>query len=88
MTEATEPTFADRMSEDYTGVVAKLAAKLRQMADEVERRSIRTNLHDMKPDHAYHAGDTVHTLSWGFANLNLERLISAAAEADRAARSE
>lgn len=86
-TDAPE-TFAARMSEDYQNVVAKIAAKLRQMAEEVERRPVRDNLHDLKPDHSYHAAETAHTLSWGFANLNLERLISAASEADRAARSE
>lgn len=58
---------------------------LRRMADEVEREIVARERFGYGPNqlHQATAGAVVHTLSWGFANLNLSRLIDRASEADR-----
>lgn len=83
---ADQPMAVQHFTAEYHRVVARLANHLRELADEIEQRQLRRNLHDLKTDHAAHAARTLHTLTSGLANLGLDRLVEAAADADRAAR--
>lgn len=84
----TEEHVTTAMHAQYVESVNRVAARLRQTADEIERRgtNVRPNLRDMQPDYASAVGDVMHALTTGLGNLHPDSLIRIAAEADRYAR--
>lgn len=77
--------YAKNRSDAFSDKVQFIADKLRLIADEVEREaSVKVDISTMVPDHARSASEVVHKVAWGVANLHLDGLIMAAAEADRA----
>jgi hypothetical protein len=64
--------------------IRNVAAKLRSLADEVERATYAVD-HVGKPGRASYglaAVEVHHALAWGFANLNADNMIRYATDAD------
>lgn len=80
--------IAKHLARFYSRQVARIAAQLRDMADEVERRGncVYDSSQDSKPDYVNAAGQVVHKVQWGVANLPLDTLLIAAADVDREVR--
>lgn len=75
---------ADSAHERYQRNAAKIAADLRSIANQVERDAeVRETFHGAPP-HSWAAQQVQHAVLWGLANLNLDGLTNAAAEADAA----
>lgn len=76
-----------RLSKMYTERVATIAEGLRRLADEFEREATPSGVKraDGLPAHATAAGDALHALFWGVANLHADSLVAYAAQADRVA---
>lgn len=67
----------------YERDVAHIARKLRDMADEVERRGRKLGpAGEGERPHSDIAAHLTHTIGWGFANLHLDDLVRDAAKAD------
>jgi hypothetical protein len=89
MTAMTPGDRGDPMSdaewtrEQYDEKVAEIAGRLRRLADEVEReakaRPSILSAPDDRPDYINAAGRVINSAAWGFANLNLDSLVSRAA---------
>ena len=79
-----KPNLTATAAAHYNAHVARTAAHLRRIADEVEREGTATNAfrgwHKGEHDYVYAAQQVVHTVTWGVAHLNLPGLISYAAE--------
>lgn len=88
--EPRDRSWAGMSAAHYNRQVWRLAASLRELAEEVERRGVARpgfiGPHDEHPEYVDAAHRVVHTVMWGLANASLDGLISAASEADRAAR--
>lgn len=72
----------------YHREVDQVAARLRSLAEEVEKRGHRVydNPSDGEPDYLSAATEVVHKVQWGIANLPLDTLLSGATEVDRYVR--
>lgn len=83
-------TWAGMSAAHYKRQVGRLATHLRDLAERVEHEGVaRPGLvgeRDGKPEYVYAASQVVDAVVWGLANAGLSGLISAASEADRAAR--
>lgn len=67
------------------GAINETAAGLRRLAERVERTAADVPLVGTGPGrttYAAIASDVVHEVTWGVANLNTERLVREAADAD------
>lgn len=85
-------SFSDNQKQRFQSKVTAIAAALRETADDVERLGqlnprnkeigfpLRDGLHQMA------ARRILHRVIWDMANLNLDCLVSTAAEADLAIR--
>lgn len=72
-------------SEAFSDFVRHIAERLRRLADDVEREAdVKNDLSTLLLDHARSAGEVVHKVAWGVANLRLGDLVAEAAAADRA----
>jgi hypothetical protein len=77
--------FPQRMSDRYSDKVRRVAAKLRQVADDVERSATPpTDIHSRKANHARGAEDVIAMVLWGLANSGIDGLVARAGEADEA----
>lgn len=77
--------YVKKQSERFSNRARSTAEGLRKIADDVERRSkVKPDIRTMIPDHAKAAEEVIHTIHWGIANLNIDGLVRAAADADRA----
>lgn len=76
------------LTREFTRNGNRIAARLRQAADDVERHAatIRTDIHDLKLDHQYSASEILHDIQTMYANLPLGGLLKAASDADRYVR--
>jgi hypothetical protein len=76
----------------YSRQVDRVAAGLRDLADKVEQegraRPGSTGRRDGRPEYVAAATRVVHALSWGFANLPVETLLTNANDADQISRPE
>lgn len=81
--------YADAQAARYDEKLAQTARGLRELADEIERegkaRPASIN-NDGKADYLWAAEQVIHSLHWGLVNLNVETLLSAAADAHSAVR--
>lgn len=86
MSDLTDVTHAN-----YERAVTRVTQGLRDLADRIEReaRDVRPG-HIITPDspHTAAAQRIIHEAMWGLANVNLDRVVSAATEADEAIRIE
>lgn len=66
--------------ERYTRNVRTVVDKLRRLADQVEREGLSTGLEDALSARrsGENAGNVVHAIAWGVANLNVDLVIAAA----------
>ena len=66
------------------GNIRAVAARLRRMADEVDRCADTVGRVGQPgaPTYGSVASDVHHTLAWGFANLNTDQVIRRASDAD------
>lgn len=69
----------------YHDHVDRVARRLHELADEVQREGDRTDPKIDVPGFGWAASQVIHAVSWGLANLNRDALVLAAAEADRPA---
>jgi hypothetical protein len=77
--------YPQRMSDRYSAKVRRVAAKLRQVADDIERSATPpTDIHSLKANHARGAEDVIHKVMWGLANADLDGLVARARDADEA----
>jgi hypothetical protein len=82
-----EDTVARHLAEVYERNVTRIANRLREAADRVERYAEpRRNLTDMQPDFLGASGSIVHEVANTFPNLGLDGLMRTAQEAHDAAR--
>lgn len=73
----------DWAARHYTQSVEMVARKLRDMADEVEREGVvRPENEWTGPPFGWAASKVVHAVAWGTANLNLDLVVTNAAQAD------
>lgn len=72
----------------YHGAVDRVAARLREAADDVERRghTVHKDLGDLLDDHMDSAKSVLTTVTGMMPNLNLDGLMDAATDVDRAVR--
>lgn len=73
----------EQLQSEYQDHIKMIGRRLRQLAGEIEGRTITTNLDTLLPDYAMHCSNTQHTVLWGLANLNLERLTTKAGAVER-----
>lgn len=88
-TVQSDDRYASWQAQHYDESLAKLASHIRDLADEVERegRARTTSVDDDgKPDYLWAARQVIHSLHWGVANLRMDGLLSAAADAHSAVR--
>lgn len=64
---------------------AAIVARLRDIADQAERDAVVRPVTHGAPPHSWAAQQVQHSVLWGVANLSLDGLTNAAAEADEAA---
>jgi hypothetical protein len=81
-------TLAGMTEKHYLARVDDVVVRLREMADDVERQGHRTTNHVGVPGFGWSAHSVVHAVMWGMANLSLDSLVVAAADADAAAAEE
>lgn len=85
MTKVTASSTAP--DEAYASTVRRVADDLRHLADEVERLATPdSDLRTLQPDFHGSAEDVLHKIVWGFANLNLPRVVRHATRAANAGR--
>jgi hypothetical protein len=68
------------------GTVANVVAQLRRLADRIEQEAVANieNARTRKTEYSTYgrvAGQVIHEISWGVANLNLSNVIDAASDA-------
>lgn len=76
---------AEDRAANFPRVVKRVADALRRLADEVEREGELwepTDFDRAPLRHVKAASRVLHTVTWGVANLNVEAVVEAAAEAD------
>ena len=66
----------------YLSRVDSIVVSLRQIADEVERHGPPSEKFGTASIYGSSAHDILHDVLWGVANLNMDALVAAAAEAD------
>jgi hypothetical protein len=79
-------TFEEVAADQLRGRIEKVAARLRDLADEVERESRTFDRIGQRgrPSYAMVARNVQHAVLWGLANLSLDGLTDAAYDADQA----
>jgi hypothetical protein len=75
-------TLISNRTEHFYGERDAIAAALHKMANEVAAKTPPTNMRSLQPDFGRSAGDIIHTVMWGVANLHLDGLTRDAAELD------
>lgn len=81
--------WAQAAADQYQRRIEAIAARLHDIAAEVQREGVARVGHvnaDGKPDYLWSAQQVLHTVTWGVANLNLDGLLSTAADAQNAVR--
>lgn len=73
-----EQVYADQLRQDFAGIVARL----RRMADDIEREAKQLDTPARVPRYADLVGTVQNDLLWGVANLNLGSLTRHAQQAD------
>lgn len=81
--DETWPEAAHRMYLEQVDAVTK---RLRDLADEVERKGkdLRNTFTNDCGAHTYAAGQVVHAIAWGLANTHVDSLVKYAGSADAA----
>jgi hypothetical protein len=81
-------SFTSAMSGMYDEKVARIVKSLHDIADRVEREGRAhpnvTRSGDPRPDYLNAASGVIHEVTWGLANLNLDGLVSMAADVHHA----
>lgn len=72
-----------RERDRYRKEVARIAAGLRRLADDVERAGTQISEKAPAPPFAWAAKTVINDIAWSVANLTLGSLVTAAAEADQ-----
>ena len=89
MTETIDQDYVDAQTERYADSLKKVAGRLRDIAERVEREGKPTVGHlqaDGLPDYLWAAQQVVHEIHWGLANAHVDTLLSSAADAHSAVR--
>lgn len=84
MSDELDDRFAGWMERHYHQKLAEVVARLRSLADEVEREGAQTTNAIDSPRFGWAAYKAIHAVTWGLANADLPGLSLAASEADRA----
>lgn len=79
-----DDTYASYSSERLTSSVSKIAADLRQLADDIEGACLPAGAVGATPRHTYYVQHIQHKIVWAIANLSTEYLPAIAANADMA----
>jgi hypothetical protein len=89
VTEQTDPTKRPVTAEEWNAKflregIARIAADLRRLAEEVERTTVGIDRigRPGRDNYGQVAAEVDHVVSWGFANLKTESLIRSATDAD------
>lgn len=79
--ESTQGYRIRAAAERYTANLAKVSARLRELADRVDREGkVRERPYQLS--HSVSAQQVLHEVTWGVANLGLENLLASASDAD------
>ena len=81
-------TYSRASHDRYQRNLAKAAQGLRDLADRIEREGAVEPGEGHDRIYVQRAGDVLHAITWGIANLGADTLLSAASDADFARREE
>lgn len=86
MSEQTAPSAEQWQADQMRRAVARIVADLRRLGDEVEREANAIGrVGELEFNtYGYAASQIIHAVTWGMANLSLERIAQCAADADAA----
>lgn len=76
--------LADTLIESWEDDRLDLARVLRNLADSIEGKDVRTNLHYLTLDYASTSADIVQDVGWALANLGLGHFTKKGAEINAA----